>query len=428
MHSKIQLENGVKVVYQKLEGYKSVSVGAWIKTGSIHETADNNGISHFIEHMLFKGTAHRTTYEISQTIDDLGGEINAFTSKDCTCFYTKLLSDHIETGIDLLADMLYHSTFDIDAIETEKNVIIDEINMYEDSSEDLVDDLLTQVVFNKHPLALPILGTKETVKALTREKLLSYFEDHYHPSKLVVSIAGDFEETQVLDIVNKYFGILSTKPLTVIEEVQVPELHWGMIGREKENEQVQVSIDFPGISYEDERNYEMMLLSNIFGGTNSSMLFQTIREQLGLTYSIYAQPSFYDHVGTLNITFGSSKENITQTLDGIVDEIQKLKETGISLEQIQSGKAHLKGSFLLGLEGTDHYMDLIGRIELFNHLEKDVPAMISKIENITGETIDGLINHCFGSGKCAMAIVGDVRDQEVKTYYQHFISKLKALA
>ena len=427
LHLKKQLNNGVNIVYQYLEGYKSVSIGAWIKTGSINETVLNNGISHFIEHMLFKGTKTRTTHDLSQIIDDLGGEINAFTAKDCTCFYTKLLSEHIETGVELLADMLSNSTFDADAIETEKNVIIDEINMYEDSSEDVVDDLLTKVVFGDHPLALPILGSKETVKNFTRDDLIQYFHEYYQPKQLVISIAGNFDESEMLALMDKHFGTLENFNDPKPECRSIPKLNYDVIAKEKEIEQVQVSIDFPGISYEDERNYEMMLLSNIFGGTNSSMLFQTVREKYGLTYSIYSQPSFYDYVGTMNITFGASKENLEQALNCIVDEIRKLRKKGITKSQIDAGKAHLKGSFLLGLEGTDHYMDLIGRIELFNHLEKDVPAMISKIEGITGETLDTLIQHCFGSGHCAMAVVGDVPEETIKMYYHKFNNDLNKL-
>jgi predicted Zn-dependent peptidase len=424
LHSKIQLNNGVTVVYQTLEGYQSVSVGAWIKTGSIHETNENNGVSHFIEHMLFKGTTSHSTYEISQIIDDLGGEINAFTAKDCTCFYTKLLSNDLETGIELLADMLGHSVFDPEAIETERNVIIDEINMYEDSSEDVVDDLLTALVFGSHAMALPILGNKESVKGLTRERLLDYFHRFYQPSAMVISVAGAFDEVKMIQLMETYFGSLENDRDLIVPEVEVPTMNWGFTCKTKDVEQVQVSIDFPGISYEDDRNYEMMLLSNIFGGTNSSMLFQSVREQNGLSYGIYAQPSFYDYVGTLNVTFGASKENLTQTLNCIAEEIWKLRNNGITKQQIEAGKAHLKGSFLLGLEGTDHYMDLIGRIELFNHLEKDVPTMIEKIESITGETLDELIELCFGSGHCAMAVVGDIEESDAKVHYDEFVRQL----
>jgi predicted Zn-dependent peptidase len=374
--------------------------------------------------MLFKGTTSHSTYEISQIIDDLGGEINAFTAKDCTCFYTKLLSNDLETGIALLSDMLSQSVFDPEAIETEKNVIIDEINMYEDSSEDVVDDLLTSLVFGEHAMALPILGNKVSVKRLTRDSLLAYFHQFYQPSAMVISVAGAFEETEMLALMETYFGSLANDRDAIVPEVDVPEMHWDFVCRTKDVEQVQVSIDFPGISYEDDRNYEMMLLSNIFGGTNSSMLFQSVREQNGLSYGIYAQPSFYDHVGTMNVTFGASKENLSQTLTCIAEEIGKLKANGITKQQIDSGKAHLKGSFLLGLEGTDHYMDLIGRIELFNHLEEDVPAMLEKIEAITGETLDELIDLCFHSGKCAMAVVGDLKAAEARHYYDEFVRQL----
>jgi predicted Zn-dependent peptidase len=426
LHSKITLKNGVQVVFQKLDGYQSVSIGAFIKTGTMYETREENGISHFIEHMLFKGTKTRTTQEISLTIDRLGGEINAFTSKDCTCFYTKLLSEDIETGLSLLSDMLGESCFNEEAIDTEKSVVIDEINMYEDSAEDVADDLLTALVFKGNALGLPILGDKNSVTSFTKDALIAYFKTHYRPDRMLISIAGEFETEHMLALVERYFGGLQQDSDTRLNEPEAPTLNWGVVSKYKENEQIQVSIDFPGISYEDHRNYEMMLMTNIFGGTNSAMLFQTIREAYGLSYSIYAQPTFYDTVGTLNVSFGVSKENLNEIFMRLAEVIQTLKRDRISAEQVKAGKAHLKGSFLLGLEGTDQYMDLIGRIELFHHKEKDIPEMIAKIEAISEKTIDTLIDLSFGSGECAMSLVGEITTKEAEYLYKKFVKAIQS--
>jgi len=425
LHSKITLKNGIQVVFQKLDGYQSVSIGAFIKTGTMYETAEQNGISHFIEHMLFKGTKTRSSQEISLMIDRLGGEINAFTSKDCTCFYTKLLSEDMETGLSLLSDMLSESCFSKEAIETEKSVVIDEINMYEDSAEDVAEDLLTALVFKDSALGLPILGDKESVMSFTREALLTYFKAHYRADRMLLSIAGAFDTDHMLTLVERYFGALMSENDLPIDEPKLPVLNWGVISRYKENEQIQVSIDFPGVSYEDHRNYEMMLMTNIFGGTNSAMLFQTIREAYGLSYSIYAQPTFYDTVGTLNVSFGVSKENLAEILKRLAEVIQTLKKDRISAEQVKAGKAHLKGSFLLGLEGTDQYMDLIGRIELFHHKERDIPEMIAKIEAISEKTIDTLIDLSFGSGECAMSLVGEITSKEAEMLYKKFVKMIQ---
>ena len=363
MHKKMQLDNGLTLVYEKLDGYKSISIGVWVKTGSAHENETNNGISHFIEHMMFKGTKRRSAKEIASVIDGIGGELNAYTAKECTCFYTKTLTLDYEIALDVLSDMMMHATFLEEHIETEKTVIIDEISMYEDAAEEIVVDILNEITFKGHPLAYPILGTKETVSRFTQQSLVDYFDTYYHADNMVISVAGNFDETDLLEKVNTYFGNLRKVSMPNMPCYPDPVYNWTFESKKKDFEQIQVAISFPGIKFDHDLSYEMMVLSNILGGTNSSRLFQTIREDRGLAYSIYSEPNFYDALGTFCISFGVSKENLKETMSLIVSEINLLKEHLITHEALEHAKNHLRGSFFLNLEGSDNYMDMIGRID-----------------------------------------------------------------
>lgn len=421
----MQLKNGLTVVYQKLEGYKSVSIGIWVKTGSAYETHENNGISHFIEHMLFKGTLRRTAKEIASVIDGIGGEINAYTAKECTCFYTKTLSLDFDVALDILSDMVKCPTFLDEHIEVEKTVILDEIIMYEDSAEEMVIDVLNEITFKGHPLALPILGTKDSVTSITRDKILSYFDTYYCAENMVLSIAGDFDEAVLIDRVSHYFQDIRQGEKVECLAITPPVCNWGFDSRKKDFEQIQVAISFPGIRFDHELSYEMMVMSNILGGTNSSRLFQSIREDRGLVYSVFSEPNFYDALGTLCISFGVSRENLEETLSLVTDEINLMREHLITQEALDHAKNHLRGSFFLNLEGSDNFMDMIGRIELFAHREKNVDDMLDKINNIQLEGVTQLIDACFSPNQVAMAIVGDIDLKETQEIYHQFCDQLK---
>ncbi len=418
MVNKIQLDNGMVLVCQKLEGYKSVTIGVWVKTGSSNEVKIENGMSHFIEHMVFKGTESRTAKDIAMEIDGIGGEINAYTSKECTCYYTKTMGADLEVGLDILSDITLHPSFIDDNIETEKTVILDEISMYEDSAEELVDDIINEITFRSHPLSLPILGTKETIMSFDRDKIINFYEKHYRPENMIVSVAGDFDFEILKLKVNEYFGTFKRDSHVESKTIKKPEFNWGFNSKKKDFEQIQVAIEFPGIPFDHELSYDLTLLSNLFGGTNSSRLFQSIREDRGLAYSIYSEPSFYDEIGTLSISFGVAKENLKETIKILSREINQLISHGFSEEEIAHAKSHLRGSFVLGLEGSDQYMDLIGRIELFAHKEKSVVDMLRKIETVSMAGVSKLIRHCFTSGEFSLAVVGDITKEEVEKLYR----------
>lgn len=420
MHKRIQLNNGLVVAYEKIEGYKSVSIGVWIKVGSAFESSKTNGLSHFIEHMVFKGTSNRTAKKIAMDIDGVGGEINAYTAKECTCYYVKVLGEHLALGLDVLSDIVLSPLFQEDHIELERAVIADEIAMYEDTPEEVVSDLLCEVTFKKHPLGYPILGQKHKILGYQRQDLLDFYQTYYCPSNMVLSIAGDIDEDQMLQYVNTYFGSGEQRAYVSSLPSETASFHAGLKHYKKDIEQVHVMLDFPGVAFDHDLSYEMSLMSNILGGANSSRLFQKVREESGLTYSIYSEPTFYDSIGTLSIGFAVSKENVEETLSLVFAEIQKIKVEKLTDDDVMHSKKQLRGSVILGLEGSDHYMDLIGRTELFAHAEKNIDDMLSKIDKITTERVNRVIDICFSKGEFSMAVVGDIDVAQLKKIYSQY--------
>ena len=283
-----KLNNGTRVVMEKIPYVNSVSIGVYVNTGSINEDKNQNGISHFIEHMLFKGTLGRTGKEIAQTIDNIGGQINAFTEKECTCFYVRVLDKHLLTAIDILSDMINNPKFSDYDIENEKKVILEEIKMYLDSPEDLVYDLLDEIMFNGTPLSLPILGTKKTLLNLNKDIILKYYRKHYIPQNMVISIAGNFNPSETLNMLNYYFNMESKCCNTDKLYNNVPRFEQKLKGKKKDIEQLNFCLGMEGVKRGDENLYSLLVVNNVFGGSISSRLFQKIREDKGLAYSIYS--------------------------------------------------------------------------------------------------------------------------------------------
>ncbi len=418
MHKKHILSNQLPIVYQEMAGYQSVSVGIWIKVGSINETAHNNGISHFIEHMLFKGTEKRDAKQIAYDIDRFGGEINAFTTRECICVYAKVLSKDLKDMLEVLSDMVLHSRFDASIMSVEKGIVMDEISMYEDSPEDLVDDLSMQVAFSKHALSLPVLGLKETVSKLTQKQVIDYYHQYFVPENMLVSVAGHFDENQLFEWSETFFNFPQRQHSLKPKEIDQPKHCYEAAHLYKDNEQIQVSIDFKGLPYHDDHDYDLMLFASLLGGTNSSRLFQSLREEKGLVYAIDTSAVFYETLGTLNISFGVSKENMESAIETLAKELRKLVISGVSEEEFKAAKSHLKGSTILSLEATDDYMDFIGHVELFGQKEKDIEAIIEKIDHLNLDDCRSMIHKTIKSQQFSMAIVGDIDEKSTKKYYQ----------
>lgn len=406
MYNKITLDNGLRIVTEYIPYVKSVSIGVWVEAGSRKETLENNGVSHFIEHMLFKGTKNRTAKEIAESIDNIGGQINAFTSKECTCYYAKVLDSHIDVAVDVLSDMLFNSLFDEDEISKEKSVVYEEIKMYEDSPEDLVHDLLSQTIFNKNSLSLPILGSRESLEKLTRESIINYFESFYIPSNTVISIAGNFNLNDTIKLIEKHFSKWEAK-INIADKYEKPIIYHSISKKKKDIEQLHFCLGTEGISQGQDELYALLILNNIFGGSMSSRLFQDIREDKGLVYSIYSYPSSYKDSGIFTIYAALNADNFIKVIDIIMDNISIIKKDYLTEEEIYRSKEQLKGNYILGLESTSSRMTSIGKSELLLGKVISPQEIASKIDKIELEDIISVVNKIFDKSKYNIAYVGN---------------------
>lgn len=408
MYKKHKLENGVRIVCEKIPYVRSVSLGIWVRTGSSGETGGNNGISHFIEHMLFKGTEKRSAAEIAESIDNIGGQLNAFTGKECTCFYAKTLDTHLDIALDVLADMFFNSVFAKKDISVEKKVILEEIGMYEDSPEELVHDILSETVWSGHSIGYPILGSRKSLKAINREMILEYMAENYIPENVVVAVAGNFDEESLFGLVEKYFGSWRTAPVARDRKDSVI-FKPGVKIKEKDTEQVHLCLGFNGIEHGNDRLYSLLAVNNIFGGGMSSRLFQKIREKKGLVYSIYSYPSAYTDAGLFTIYAGMKPEQLHEVITLINDEIRLLLKKGIKKDELVKSKEQLKGNYILGLESTSSRMNSIGKSELMLGLINTPEEVLGKIDAISMEVIYDIIENIFNLEQVGISIVGKVK-------------------
>ena len=405
----IRLKNGVRIVYEEIPYVRSVSTGLWVGTGSRGENITNNGISHFIEHMLFKGTQKRTAKEIAETIDNIGGQLNAFTGKECTCYYTKTLDTHLDTSLDLLADMFFNSKFNEKDIEIEKNVILEEIGMYEDTPEELVHDILSEAVWQNNPLGMPILGTSRSLNNIKRDEIKKYMLENYFPENTVIAIAGNFEKDRTIESVEERFGKWEHSNNYKDKEMQVAKFKNNKIFREKETEQVHVCLGFEGVKHGSDELYSLLAVNNILGGGMSSRLFQKIREEKGLVYSIYSYPSSYKNAGLFTIYAGMNPEHLGEVLKLITNEINILVEKGIPERDIAKSKEQLKGNYILGLESTSSRMNGIGKSEVLLGKILSAQEVLDKIDKIDSENVNAVINKVFDLNNIGLSVVGNIK-------------------
>ena len=415
MFKRTILDNGIRVVCEKIPYVRSVSVGVWVGTGSRNENTNNNGVSHFIEHMMFKGTEKRSAKEIAESIDNIGGQLNAFTGKECTCYYTKTLDTHFDTAIEVLSDMLFHSKFAKKDIDIERKVILEEIGMYEDSPEELVHDILSETVWDGDPLGYPILGTQKCLKDMDRNIINEYIHKNYIPSNSVISIAGNFDDEKLMDSVSTYFSQWKAKDRGT-EPFKKAEFISDVKIKEKDTEQVHLCIGFDGLEHGSDQLYTLLAINNIFGGGMSSRLFQKIREEKGLVYSIYSYPSSYKNAGLFTIYAGMNPEQITKVTNMIMDEIKILKKSGFKKEDLEKSKEQLKGNYILGLESTSSRMNSIGKSELMLGRIFTPEEVLEKIDQITMESVSEVINKVFNLDKISFTAVGNIKkDLDIKS-------------
>ncbi|NMD69525.1 insulinase family protein [Bacillus sp. DNRA2] len=392
MITKYTCQNGIRVVLENIPTVRSVAIGIWIGTGSRNETPELNGISHFLEHMFFKGTKTRSAREIAESFDSIGGQVNAFTSKEYTCYYAKVLDTHAPFALEVLADMFFNSTFDEEELLKEKNVVYEEIKMYEDTPDDIVHDLLSKAVYQNHPLGYPILGTEDTLQTFTGDTLKQYMKDAYTPENVVISIAGNISDAFIKEV-ESYFG--SYQGQRAVQLDQKPSFNTNQITRKKETEQAHLCIGFDGLQVGHDDIYELIVLNNILGGSMSSRLFQEVREQRGLAYSVFSYHSAYQDSGVVTIYGGTGAKQLDVLFETIQDTLSKLKQNGITEKELNNSKEQLKGSLMLSLESTNSRMSRNGKNELLLSRHRSLDEIIEQIDLVTKAEVDKMANNIF---------------------------------
>ncbi|MFC4617392.1 M16 family metallopeptidase [Camelliibacillus cellulosilyticus] len=393
MITKHTCSNGVRVLLEKIPSVRSVTIGIWIGTGSRYENEAINGISHFIEHMLFKGTGTRTARDIAEAFDRIGGQVNAFTSKEYTCLYARVLDTHAEYAINILADMLFHSAFDEAELQKEKQVVFEEIKMYEDTPDDRVHDLLSQASYGHHPLGYSILGTEACLETFQPEVLRDYMSHHYLPENIVVSVAGNVEASFIQTIEAIFSGYTALHSNDVYQK---PDFHPGKIGKKKETEQAHICLGFNGYPVGHDNMYDLIVMNNILGGSMSSRLFQEVREERGLAYSIFSYHTAYKDSGLLTIYGGTGANQIEELFNIIFRTINDLMENGITEKELLNSKEQLKGSMMLSLESTSSRMSRNAKNELLLQKHRTLDEIIALIDHVTLEDVKGVAKEIFG--------------------------------
>ncbi|MCQ6274144.1 insulinase family protein [Bacillus sp. V3B] len=392
MIKKYTCQNGVRVVLENIPTVRSVAIGVWIDTGSRDETPVNNGISHFLEHMFFKGTKTRNAREIAESFDSIGGQVNAFTSKEYTCYYAKVLDNHAQFALEVLADMFFHSTFVEEELVKEKNVVYEEIKMYEDTPDDIVHDLLSKAIYENHSLGYPILGTEEVLSTFTGNTLKEYMYNMYTPENVVISIAGNISESFIKEV-EALFGSYEGGKREETEET--PVFHMNQVSRKKETEQAHLCLGFEGLQVGHDDIYSLISLNNILGGSMSSRLFQDVREQKGLAYSVFSYHSAFEDSGIVTIYGGTGAKQLNLLFETIQETLSILKKDGITDKELSNSKEQLKGSLMLSLESTNSRMSRNGKNELLLGHHRSLDEIVEKIDSVSKENVNLMANKIF---------------------------------
>lgn len=398
-----KLQNKTTLIYEKLPHVRSVSIGCWFKVGSINENNNNRGIAHLIEHMLFKGTKKRSAKDIAEELDNIGGNLNAFTSKELTCFYARTLENHLNVAIDVLGDMIINSTFEEKMLRREKQVVLEEIAMYNDSPEDVVHEKLEENIWGNHPISYPISGYKETVEPLNKEQITRFMSKYYQPDNMVISVAGNFDESLLIQLLENTFA--DFKGNSKLLNIDDPIFKTCNIITNKEVEQTYLSIAFDAYGYNDDRRFALLAASNIFGGGMSSRLFQHVREERGLVYTIGSTIQAYKNKGMLNVFAGMNKKYLDEVLSCIEIDMREMKEKSINDEELHKAKQQLKSGLIMGLESTTARMNSNARTMLLRNKLFDQDDLMKKIDAITSKDVANVTNDIFIYDNKAISIV-----------------------
>ena len=399
------LPNGLVVITETMSHVRSVSVGIWVRNGSRLEVPEENGLAHFIEHMVFKGTERRTAEDIAREMDSVGGMLDAFTSKEQICFNAKVLDEHLPIAFDVIADLVLRPKFDSEDVRKERQVVLEEIKMDLDNPEYLLHDLFTRGFWPEHPLGRPILGTPETVKKFNREALRTRFQNWFAPDHLVITAAGNVTHDQVLELVRREFGAI--KPDGRAESDGAPYTRAPIhLETKKDLEQVHVCIGVPSVPLGHEDRFGVAVLNNLLGGGMSSRLFQNIREKQGLAYAVFSELTPYSDAGMMTVYAGTASETVGQVIDLTIQELRALKESPVTEEELRRSKNHLKGSLMLSLESTSSRMSNLARQELYFGRFFSLDEILAGIEAVTREELQALAQQYFQTDLIAATVLG----------------------
>ena len=401
------LPNGLIVITEEMPHIRSIAIGIWMKTGSRDETAEINGISHFTEHMVFKGTKNRTARDIARQVDSIGGNMDAFTGKETICFNIKVLDEHVPVAIDILSDLVLNPIFDPKDIVREKGVILEEIKMDEDNPDYLVHEIFTQNFWKDHPLGKPILGTKETVRSFEQQKLLDFYRQRFSPNNMIVSAAGNLNHHNFVKLIKERFAGLDRVPNGF--HLAAPAVTPRIVTRNKKSlEQVQLCLGVPSHSISHEKRYVSYVLNTVLGGGMSSRLFQKIREEQGLVYSIYSDLNPYRDTGCLAVYAGTSLESTRKVVESVMAEFRELKCDPIPVDELRRAKDQLKGSLMLSLESSTSRMSNLARQEMYFERFFSLDETIEQIESVTAEEVSEMANGLFHADKIAITVLGNL--------------------
>jgi predicted Zn-dependent peptidase len=405
------LKNGIQVITEEISYVHSVSVGIWVPAGSRDERSGENGISHFIEHMLFKGTKRRSAHQIAKEIDAVGGVLNAFTSKEFSSFYAKVLAEHLPVALDLLFDLYLNSLFSDEELEKERQVIVQEISMVEDTPDEYIHDLFSQAFWPRHPLGYPILGRLDTISRMNREKLMKFFGEHYLKIKPIIVAAGNLKHENLLQPVKKILREAKTREKR--RQNTAPRSHPHLLVKNKKLEQVHLVLGTQGLPATHPQRFAFSILNTILGGGMSSRLFQEIREKRGLAYSVYSFLSSFMDSGMLGVYVGTGDNTLSRVLQLILREMKKLSENSLRPKELRSAKEQLKGNLLLSLESMDSRMGRLAKNQLYYNRFVSTEEIIEGIEKVKAEEVSALAQQTFKPDSLSLTVLGPVTEKDI---------------
>ena len=403
---KHRLESGITVLLEPIKGVVSASVGVWIKTGSRNEAERQYGYAHFVEHMLFKGTSSLTAKEIASIVDRVGGQHNAATNREYTCYYINIVSDHIELALKILSDMYYNSLFSPDEIEKEKNVIIEEIRMYEDTPDEFIHDLFMESMLSGHPLSHSILGTIETISETSRESMLRFYDQHYSNENCIITIAGNIDENAVKGMMDKYFALRRDVASAGDQKRETPPQRIDRRHVDRDLEQIHFCLGTEGIRSNDPDRWALYALSTILGGSMSSRLFQNIREKEGISYSIYSFHSSYTDCGVYGVYCATSPDNYDRAVELICKECRDMLHPGVTAEELQDAKSFMIGNLALSLESVEVRMSQLAKNEVLYGRHYSFDEMVKMIQAITHDDFIRVTERIFKEKTLSLVSLG----------------------